>query len=154
MGRQKTDHHEPRPVLRRGSALLAACLLALPLSAMAGEIFNNGETILRWDNVLAYQLALRLQPRNPALLNNINTDDADRNFTPGLISNRFDLLSQLDLSSGGFGFNVSGAAWYDFIYHQTNHNDSPETFNPYSVPHNAFPRAVSHLQGGYAELNN
>ena len=97
--------------MRCGGALLAACLLALPLSAMAGEIFNNGETILRWDNVLAYQLALRLQPRNPALLNNINTDDADRNFAPGLISNRFDLLSQLDLSSGGFGFNISGAAW-------------------------------------------
>jgi hypothetical protein len=154
MRRQKTNHPGNTKMSHFCAALFAPVALVLPLPALAGEIFDNGDTILRWDNVVAYQSAFRLQPRNPALLNNVNTDDADRNFAPGPVSNRFDLLSQLDLSSSGFGFDVSGAAWYDFIYHQTNHNDSPATFNPYSVPHDQFPRAVRHLQGAYAELDN
>src|SRR5690242_6789013 len=101
MRRHKTETRK-HFVLRCGGALVAASVLALPPPGMAGEIFSNGDTILRWDNVLSYQSAFRLERRDPALLNNINTDDADRNFTPGLVSNRFDLLSQLDLSSGAF----------------------------------------------------
>jgi hypothetical protein len=104
--------------------------------------------------VLGYETAFRVESRNPALLTNINADDADRNFTPGIVSNRFDLRSQLDYSHAGFGFDVSATAWYDFVYHQKNHNDSPATFNPYSVPHNDFPRGVRGLQGAYAELDN
>ena len=136
------------------SALAAAAMLGIPLPASAVEIFNSEDMVLRWDNLIAYQSVFRTEPRNPALLTNINTDDADRNFVPGIVSNRFDLLSQLDFSASGFGFDASAAAWYDFVYHQTNHNDSPATFNPYSVPHNQFPRAVRQLHGAYAELVN
>jgi len=42
-----------------------------------------------------------------------NADDGDRNFAPGIISNRFDLYSQLDFSKGRFGFDASARAWYD-----------------------------------------
>src|SRR5438105_2264846 len=136
------------------SALAAAAMLGIPLPASAVEIFNSEDMVLRWDNLIAYQSVFRTEPRNPALLTNINTDDADRNFVPGMVSNRFDLLSQLDFSASGFGFDASAAAWYDFVYHQTNHNDSPATFNPYSVPHNEFTPAVRRLHGAYAELVN
>src|SRR5438067_13704766 len=136
------------------SALAAAAMLGIPLPASAVEIFNNGDMVLRWDNLIAYQSVFRTEPRNSTLLTNINTDDADRNFVPGIVSNRFDLLSQLDFSASGFGFDASAAAWYDFVYHQSNHNDSAATFNPYSVPHNQFPRAVRQLHGAYAELVN
>jgi Protein of unknown function (DUF1302) len=154
MARQKSKNPDNSSGLDLRHAIAAAVMLFSPLPASAGELFNNGDAVARWDNVLAYSSAFRTQSRNPALLTNINSDDADRNFTSGIVSNRFDLLSQFDFSASGFGIEASAAAWYDFVYHQKNQNDSPDTFNPYSVPHDQFPRAVRHLQGAYAELVN
>ena len=125
-----------------------------PAASPAGVLLDNGDTILRWDNTVGYQTTFRVDARNPVLLRDINADDADRNFAPGMVSNRFDLLSQLDLSRGGFGFDASASAWYDFAYHRRNDNNSPATFNPYSVPHNEFPSGVRALQGAWAELDN
>jgi len=50
--------------------------------------------------------------------------------------------------------DVSVAAWYDTVYHNTNSNDSPATFNPYSVPHNQFTRSTEVLMGQDADLLN
>ncbi len=133
---------------------VAAAWLLFAEPAFAGVIFDNGESVLRWDNTIGYETAVRVENRNPDVLRDINADDADRNFAPGIVSNRFDLVSDLDYSHGGFGFDASASAWYDFVYHQKNHNDSPATFNPYSVPHNEFPAGVKSLQGGWAELDN
>src|SRR6202049_438696 len=135
--------------------LLIACL-ALALcggsAVSAAEFLGNGDGELRWDNTVGYSTAVRLRDRDPALLANRNADDGDRNFAPGLISNRFDLFSQLDFSKAGFGFHGSAAAWYDTVYHQKNDNNSPATFNPVSVPHNEFTHAVQALHGAKAEL--
>lgn len=129
--------------------------MCLPAAAAsAGVLFDNGDTVLRWDNTVGYQTTFRLENRNPLLLRDINADDANRNFSPGVVSNRFDLLSQFDLSRGGFGFDASASAWYDFVYHQKNANNSPATFNPVSVPHNEFPTGVQALHGTWAELDN
>ena len=121
---------------------------------LAAEVDNSEGVSIRWDNTVAYTTAFRLSARNPGLLADRNTDDGDRNFAPGIISNRFDLLSQLDISKAWFGFDASAALWYDTVYHEKNANNSPSTFNPISVPHDKFPHAVQELQGEQAELVN
>ena len=63
-----------------------------------------------------------------------------------------DLLSEVDLSYQSVGLRVSGAAWYDHVYNQTNANDSPATANPLSVPNNKFTRDTRNLHGRKAEL--
>lgn len=141
---------------RRGAALtaLAFACAARVLCANAAELLQSDGWELRWDNTLRYTAASRLSHYNDDLVADPNGDDGDRNFAPGLISDRFDLLSELDLSHGPFGIEASGAAWYDTVYHQTNANDSPATFNPFSVPHNQFTHATEILHGEDADLLN
>src|SRR5258706_7312386 len=141
---------------RRAHRIAAELCLALTLchasAVSATELYSSGDTELRWDNTVSYSTAFRLSDRDPALLANRNADDGDRNFAPGVVSNRFDLFSQLDFSTAWFGVHASGAAWYDTVYHQKNDNNSPATFNPASVPHNEFTHAVQTLHGAKAEL--
>ena len=98
--------------------------------ALAAELYDSGDTALHWDNTVTYGTAFRLSNPDRALLTNSNADDADRNFRPGLISNRVDLLSEFNLSDGSLHFDVSAAAWYDSVYNHSDSNDSPATFNP------------------------
>jgi Protein of unknown function (DUF1302) len=141
----------PRRIFIAASLCLALMLCRAP-ALSAAELSDGDDTMLRWDNTVGYSTALRLGGRDPALLANRNADDGDRNFAPGIVSNRFDLFSQLDFSKTWFGVHVSGAAWYDTVYHQKNDNNSPATFNPVSVPHDEFPHDVRMLHGAKAEL--
>jgi hypothetical protein len=134
--------------------LAVAFALAMAIPARAADLFQYEGWDLRWDNTLRYTTAFRLFPYDQTLVANPNADDGDRNFAPGLISNRFDLVSELDISNGPFGAEISGAAWYDTVYHDTNANDSPGTFNPFSVPHDRFTRSTEILQGQDADLLN
>ncbi len=136
------------------SVLALFCILVPDAGLRAADLVDANGWDLRWDNTIRYTAAFRVFPRDRALVANPNVDDGDRNFSPGLVSNRLDLLSELDISGGSFGLDVSAAAWYDTVYHQRNHNDSPATFNPYSVPHNEFAHAVEILQGEDADLLN
>ena len=131
-----------------------ALQLCLAAKVSAVELYSNGDTQLRWDNTIKYSAAVRLKGQDPYLVAGRNSDDGDRSFNPGLISNRFDLYSQLDFSAGWFGFDASAALWYDTIYQQKNDNNSPATFNPISVPNNKFTHAVRILHGEKAELVN
>ncbi len=142
---------------RRPRSFIAVKLcLALTLcrapAVSAAELYEGDDTTLRWDNTVSYSTAFRISDRDPLLLANRNADDGDNNFAPGIVSNRFDLFSQLDFAKAWFGLHASGAAWYDTIYHQKNDNNSPATFNPISVPHNEFTHAVRMLHGAKAEL--
>jgi hypothetical protein len=144
---------------------IATCL---PFSAAAGlalaglaargvsaaVLYSEGDTQLRWDNTVKYTAAVRLSGQHQDLIGNRNSDDGDRSFDPGLISNRFDLYSQLDFSKSWFGFDASAALWYDAVYNQRNDNDSPSTFNPLSVANNEFTHDVRDLHGKRAELVN
>lgn len=134
--------------------LLALALSTAALGANAAELLQADGWDLRWDNTLRYSAAFRLAHYDEALVADPNADDGDRNFAPGLVSNRLDLLSEFDLSYGAFGIDASGAAWYDTVYHQTNGNDSPSTFNPFTVSHNRFTHATEILQGEDADLLN
>jgi len=138
-------------VARLGASFL---LLTTPLAATAAELYAADGVDLRWDNTLRYGVAARIFPPNEYSLANLNGDDGDRNFAPGLVSNRLDLISQLDLARGDLGLHLSAAAWYDSVYHQATDNKSTATYNVIGVPSSRFAPAVRNLHGQYAELDD
>lgn len=143
---------------RRGNRLagvaVAAALLQLMAAGSRAAEFDTGNPDIRarWDNTLKYSGALRTQGRSAALTVDANTDDGDRNFGKGLISNRVDLLSELDLSYQDVGLRLSGAAWYDTVYNRANGHDSPGSTSQTSVAHNTFTADTRKLHGRKAEL--
>ncbi|MEI9932553.1 MAG: DUF1302 family protein [Rhizomicrobium sp.] len=150
-----TNAHDRVRVSRPKAALilLAATLAVFPYWPLrAAELYADQGLSLQWDTTLRYSTLFRVQPRDNQLIDNPNTDDGDRNFEPGLVSNRLDVFSQADVDYGDFGLRVSGAGWYDSVYTGRNDNDSPATFNPLSVPHDAFTRATRALHAEHAEL--
>ena len=140
---------------RRLPQLRQVCIAALTAafgSAQAAEFDTSTDLKLRWDNTVKYSAAWRLANPVPALSGaaNPNGDDGDLNFAKGMVSNRLDLLSELDLSYGNFGFRASAAAWFDELYRRGTDNTSPATSN--TRPHNAFDPATAALHGKKAEL--
>lgn len=151
------------PVRHRGASVLARAAAPKALSALASVLCassafcfeidtGNPDLTLRWDNTVKYSNAFRLKDQSDVLTRNPNGDDGDRNFGRGLISNRLDLLSDLDLTYKNFGARVSGAAWYDTIYHQSTNNDSWASNNALSTNERHFPEATRDLHGQKAEL--
>jgi len=129
------------------------CLLTFVGHARAAEIYAADGLDVRWDNTLRYSLALRPNSRSAELLSYINGDDGDRNFAPGLVSNRLDLLSELDIAAGDFGVHASAAAWYDAVYRAHTDNNSTATDNA-AAPVRQFAPAVRNLEGQHAELKD
>lgn len=134
--------------------VVAAGLLLGAPAGRAADLYSGDGFDLRWDNTLRYSAAARLGSADPMLLSRLNADDGDRNFAPGLISNRLDLLSVVDLSKDDFGVQASVEAWYDTVYHAHTDNHSPWTSNAASVPATQFVRAVRNLQGQDADLGD
>ena len=120
----------------KGVRLLLILAVALSLvgicrEAGAFEIDTGNENVrLSWDNTFRYNLAYRVKDQNKAIISNPNNDDGDRNFNKGIVSNRLDLLSGLDLVyKGDHGIRVSGAGWYDQRYKDHLDNTSLATSN-------------------------
>ncbi|MEO8119883.1 MAG: DUF1302 family protein [Rhodoferax sp.] len=139
----------------RPIALAAMTLVAV--GAQAAEIdVGNPEVAVRWDNTVKYSVATRLKDADPTLLSRPNNDDGDRNFGKGLISNRLDLFSELDVTyQKRYGLRVSAAAWNDSVYNSTNDNPgfSGGAFpNQSSVAFNQFTDATREVHGRNAEL--
>jgi hypothetical protein len=139
----------------RPIALAAMTLLAVGVQA-ADIDTGNAHMTVRWDNTVKYSLASRLQAADPALLSNPNNDDGDRNFGKGVISNRLDLFSELDVTfQKRFGARISAAAWNDAAY--TSKNDNPGFAggafpNQGSVAYNQFTDATRKDHGSKGEL--
>jgi len=111
------------PFARHALALAAA--ICAGGAAQAGEIdTGNPDWAVRFDNTIKYNYGRRLSAQNENLLKSPNYDDGDRNFNKGTVSNRVDLLSELDIVyQQKMGMRVSGAAWYDQAYdHLDNSN--------------------------------
>lgn len=141
------------PRLHPLAALLAVCGLAATLPAAAFEMeTGNPDLRVRWDNTFKYSAATRLKDASAVLLADPNLDDGNRNFSKGLISNRVDLLSELDINYQNFGARISGAAWYDDVYNKSNANNSPGTANAVSAPYNQFTEETRKLHGRKAEI--
>lgn len=141
-----------RTLKRSGLALMAGASLSMAMPAVAAEI-NTGvpDLKIRWDNTLKYSAAARLRDPSSKLTANPNFDDGDRNFEKGLISNRGDWLSELDVTYGNFGGRVTAAAWYDDVYNRKTDAD-PGFSNARDVPFNQFPKETERLQGRDAEV--
>lgn len=138
------------------TAGMAVLLFALVLVASQAWAMNfetgNPDFDVRFDNTVTYGAVARVKDQNEELLADSNTDDAERNFDKGLVMNRFDLLSELDLIYKKFGVRLSGSAWYDFVYNEENDNDSPTTVNHDSTDYNEFTDETQKWHGRNAEL--
>lgn len=146
------------------SLTCTAVLLAMQ-SAQAFQI-DTGVPGLRatWDSTFKYSNAFRVKSPSPAIVGGVNydpasgpayfpnTDDGDNNFGRGLISNRLDVFTELDVVYRDFGLRLSGAGWYDSVYNARNDNNSPSTVNHYSRAYDQFPEATRDLHGRKAEL--
>lgn len=154
---------------RNGTTRSRASLAAVGVGAMLVSVHAAGATIdtgnadlsVRWDNTFKYSAAFRLKDQSSGLIddnlpenvNNINLDDGDRNFHRGMVSNRIDLLSELDIAyRKSFGARVSAAAWYDSIYNRHTDHDAPGRANQTSVGANEFTDATRELHGRKAEF--
>jgi hypothetical protein len=115
-------------------------LVALAASLTVGSVTaaqldtGNPDVKLRWDNTIKYSSAYRLHDADSVLAGDANQSDGDNNFSQrGLVSSRFDVLSELEATSGPFGLRLSGAAWYDPVYRRGNRNSSPLPVNSTEV---------------------
>ncbi|MGG7671486.1 DUF1302 domain-containing protein [Pseudomonas sp. WC2] len=135
---------------------VAALLVLCSQAAHAFDIdTGNPDFKLRWDNTIKYSAAWRTQNPSSKLTEGqvaFNQDDGDRAFKKGLISNRTDILSELDLSFQDFGARLSGAAWYDSEYQGNNDNNDPSRANARSVGYDEFTDDTRHLHGGDGEI--
>jgi hypothetical protein len=131
-----------------------AVLCGLSSAAQALDFAPIDGFDVRWETTLRETLGFRTGAQNQDLLSNVNGDDGDRAFLPGLNSARLDGVSEIDVSRGRLGFDISAEAWYDPVYYLHTANNSPATFNPVSVPNNDFPADVRRLMGGSIDLLN
>jgi len=113
----------------RRTWVAAAAALALLPAAHAIEIDTpNPDLKVRLDLTPKYSMGYRLKNPSAALTQfdvavdpgTLNEDDGDHNFKRGLISNRLDLLAELDVSAQNFGGRISGNAWHDSVYLRSN----------------------------------
>ena len=106
--------------------LLMSCGIAGAFEIPTG----NEDVTWRWDNTFRYNMGLRLTSPSNALVLNANMDDGDRNFDKSIVSNRLDILSEMDVVyRGRYGARVSAAGWYDNAYEGTLENKSVVTSN-------------------------
>lgn len=108
-------------VLFRTAAINAAVVAALAAAnvATAFEVKTGVEDLqMRFDNTLRYNLGLRTQKQDSAILGNVNADDGDRDFGNGsVVTNRLDLLTEFDVVwQRKYGFRVTAATWGDQAY--------------------------------------
>jgi hypothetical protein len=128
---------------RHGARLQFSILVcAAPLAASAAQFqLDDPDWAVRWDNAVRYNLGVRAQKQDQALLNNSRYDDSDAKFDRGdVVTNRLDLFSEFDAKyKGRFGGRVSAAAWYDDAYRNTEVKSNPA----FTVP------GLGNLSGAY-----
>jgi len=133
-------------------------------SSQQSETFSKplylGPAKLAWDTTVKYSPLFRLSHRSDALTSpianpsNPNLDDGDNNFHGGLVQDRVDFLTEMDISFGpNFGFRGSAAAWFDSTYNRRTANVSPfGTYNALSADQLHFPSGTKDLMFLQAEL--
>jgi hypothetical protein len=149
-----------RPPARQ--VALAVCGALAAMAATQAQAFqfdtNNPDLNVSWDNTVKYSAAWRLRDPSSALTTTAaaaNQDDGDRNFNKGLISNRLDILSEFDVAYKNFGARLSGAAWHDSVYLESNDNPgfAGGAFpNQTSVAYDQFTSATRRIHGEGGEL--
>lgn len=141
-----------RPMLTRTAVTLA--LLSAAHCASATELdIGNPDIKVRWDNTVKYSLTGRVNNASQALSANapltVNQDDGDNNFSRGVVSNRLDVFSELDIAGPTYGARMSAAGWYDSVYNSNTDNTS---FTSNHSIRNEFPVETQKLMGRKAEV--
>lgn len=135
-------------------ALAPWLLLLQPAPATAMELYSTEGFAVRWDNTVRYSVGARMQGANAAILRWPNSDDGDRNFISGPMTNRIDLLSVLDVTGNSVGLQASLAAWYDDVYFSRDGTLSPATQNAVLASNARFSSAAKDLDGQHVDLND
>jgi len=115
--------------------LYTASTLALAASPAFGFRFDTSDDwMIRWDNTFKFNVMSRVAKQDKDVYTPragagwFLADDSDLSVDRsnlGLVSTRFDVLSEFDVSyQEKYGFRVSAAAWYDPQYRDSN-NDHP-----------------------------
>jgi hypothetical protein len=125
MHNNKRHRHSP---LRR--SLLASAILAASMpTAHAFELdTGNPDWSVRFDNTVKYNYGVRTENADKRMLGTPNNNDGDANFRRAgtNITNRLDLLTELDVvNQGKQGFRVSAASWYDQAYDDVGSSSNP-----------------------------
>lgn len=102
-------------------AVAVASIFAVPGAQAFSVDTGDSDLKVNWDNTFKYLAGYRVG--NPdqnvaASTANPNVDFGDLGHQRGLINNRLDLLSELDVGYRNLGFRVSGAAWFDSEYNR------------------------------------
>jgi hypothetical protein len=109
-------------------ALAVAAACALPAVHAIDLESANPDYKIRLDLTPKFSTGYRLKDPSAALTQMdvardpgiVNEDDGDHNFNKGLISSRWDLLTELDVSGKNFGGRISASAWRDSVYLRPN----------------------------------
>ncbi|MHC8287150.1 DUF1302 domain-containing protein [Pseudomonas sp. XS1P51] len=154
---RKRAFTRPLPPLKPLAFAISMLAITAGLPDAHAFEFDTGNPDLRarWDNTLKYSAAWRTKDQSDKLIEGqtaLNQDDGDRNFDKGLISNRLDLLSEMDITYKNVGARLSGAAWYDDVYNRGTDNNDPTRANSYSVAYDEFTHNTRTLHGRKGEL--
>jgi hypothetical protein len=141
-----------RSLFLAGIALPAFAALS-PAARAETYTLNNGLEI-NFDNTMQYSVLTRAAPESSYFANEPNNNDGDNNLRSGIVSNRFDLITKLDIKYDNFGFDVSADSFYDTVYNQKTQNKDGLTYNAATQPADKFTSATQTEDGRNIELRN
>ena len=109
--------HDQINLCPRSALAVAVMVAASSVSAVEVDV-GNPDIRMRWDNTVRYNLGVRVEDQDSAIMNNPNYDESDGKFEQGdVVTNRLDWLTEVDVSyKWHFGARVSAAGWYDDAY--------------------------------------
>ncbi|NMY15026.1 DUF1302 domain-containing protein [Pseudomonas sp. WS 5019] len=150
-----------KPVLRfapakAGFAFAGVLPLLVAAQAQAVEFsFADNEITGSIDTTVSYGQLWRVQGQDKTN-NDINTNDGNRNFDTGLVSEVFKITSDLEASYQNYGVFIRGTAFYDTqIMDKRNDyydNNSPGQPSQSAPRDNSFTRETRHKAGRDAQI--
>lgn len=128
-GKKRGSRVRERHVLRASMVAVVSALAGISGAHAIEFDSGNPDLAVRWDNTVRYNYAHRVESQNRSILATPNSDDGDRNFKRGTVSNRLDVLSEFDVVfRKSMGLRISAAAWADEAYGQLD-NDNVASSN-------------------------
>ncbi|MGG5872695.1 DUF1302 domain-containing protein [Pseudomonas peli] len=150
-----------KPVLRfapakAGFAFVGLLPLLVAAHAQAVEFsFADDEISGSIDTTVSYGQLWRVQGQDKTN-NDINTNDGNRNFNTGLVSEVFKITTDMEVTYQNYGAFVRGTAFYDtqIMDKRNNYYDTSLAYQPsQNAPNDdSFTRATRHSAGRNAEI--
>ncbi|WP_430765433.1 DUF1302 domain-containing protein [Pseudomonas citronellolis] len=161
ISRMRIEKGWGRPVFwapSRAGALMGLLPLLVAGTVQAAEFsFADNQVTGSLDTTLSYGAMWRVQGRGTANIDDINTDDGNRNFDKGLVSQVFKMTSDLSAKYQNYGLFMRGTAYYDTQI-MDKRNDYLSTTDGVERPSQSFPNDdhftsdTRHISGRKAEL--